>query len=248
MLVHMAGLISPDFDVLSRMCKEHNLALIEDAAHAHGASIYGHKAGSLGKIGCFSFYPTKIITTGEGGMLTTNDDNIAEVARSYRNHGLNSSGEEYVRVSANWRLPESSIAIGLTQLEHLDEFVDRRNQIARYYDSLLSSIRGIKILPRYPHIRHSYWNYITLLTEGIDRQRLAQQLAKEYGVQVAWPYDPLCHLQPVFRERLGCGPGDLPISEQTLSRHLALPIHVGLSDDDVEYVVRSLVAAISNNR
>lgn len=243
-VVHMAGLIPPDLDMLSRLCRGHNLALIEDAAHAHGASIHGRKAGSLGRIGCFSFYPTKVITTGEGGMLTTDDDDVAQMARSYRNHGANPNGTDYVRVSTNWRLPEVSAAIGLTQLEHLDEFVERRNQIAQFYDAALSCVPGIEPLPRYPHIRHSYWNYIITLAEDIDRQCLAHLLANEYGVKVAWPYDPPCHLQPVFRARLGCSPRDLPVSERVLSHHLALPMHIGLGDDDVAYVVESLRLAL----
>ena len=245
MLVHLAGLIMPDIHELQSLCMKRGLFLIEDAAHAHGASINGHKAGSLGKVGCFSFYPTKVLTTGEGGMITTNDNELAERAQSYRNHGANPRGADYIRVSTNWRLPEINAALGLVQVEHLDEFLERRNQIAACYDQALATIPNIKALPTYPAVRHSYWNYIALLDEGVDRVKLASVLREEFGVTVAWPYDPPCHLQPVFQDALGCRPGDLPRSEHILSRHIALPMHVGLSDEDVTYVVDALRLALS---
>jgi dTDP-4-amino-4,6-dideoxygalactose transaminase len=222
------------------------LFLIEDAAHAHGASIHGRKAGSLGKVSCFSFYPTKVITTGEGGMITTNDDELAQRAKSYRNHGANPTGDDYIRVSTNWRLPEVSAALGLVQLSRLEEFLERRNQIAAIYHQSLSAIPGIDLLPIYPSVRHSYWNYIALLGEKVDRLRLAQALWERFGVPVAWPYDPPCHLQLVFRDALGCRPGDLPQSERVLNRHIALPMHVGLSDGDVIYIIESLQFALED--
>lgn len=244
MLVHMAGLIVPNLEELQDLCRCNDLFLIEDAAHAHGASLNGHRAGSLGRVGCFSFYPTKIITTGEGGMITTNDDELAEKARSYRNHGANPARSDYLRVSTNWRLPEISAALGLVQLNRLEEFLERRNQIAAIYDQALSTIPGIDPLPIYPSVRHSYWNYIALLDGKVDRSRLAKVLGEKFGIPIAWPYDPPCHLQPVFRDALGCQPGDLPQSERILSRHIALPMHAGLSDEDVRHVTESLGLAL----
>ncbi len=130
MAVHMAGLIQSDINALEEMCRKKNIALIEDAAHAIGASYNGRKAGGLGKAGCFSFYPTKVITTGEGGMITTDDSNISDIARSYRNHGAAPDNSMYERVSTNWRMTEISAVIGLSQLRHLDEFITKRNVIA----------------------------------------------------------------------------------------------------------------------
>jgi dTDP-4-amino-4,6-dideoxygalactose transaminase len=244
MTVHMAGLIAPDTDDLIRLCQENGLFYAEDAAHAHGATIDGCYAGALGSFGAFSFYPTKVITTGEGGMLTTNDDELAALARSFRNHGARSETPEYERVSTNWRLPEISAALGLVQIRHLDEFVTKRNHIAARYNAALRQVSGIKLLPTYDHIRHSYWNYILLLEPGINRTVLAQMLSQQYGVPVAWPYDPPCHLQPVFMKELGTGIGHLPVSEEVLSRHLALPMHVLLSDEEVDYIIDSLIKAL----
>jgi dTDP-4-amino-4,6-dideoxygalactose transaminase len=169
MIVHMAGLISPNIDYLVKLCERHGLALLEDAAHAHGASFGRRRAGSFGRAGCFSFYPTKVITAGEGGMITTNYDGLASMAGSLRNHGVNPKSDDYVRVSTNWRMPEANAAIGLVQLRRLNDFLDRRNEIAALYDRGLASIAGIRPLPTYPAVRHSYWNYIAMLDERIDR-------------------------------------------------------------------------------
>lgn len=245
MIVYMAGLIPSNIDDLVKLCEQRRLALLEDAAHAHGASLSQRRAGSFGRAGCFSFYPTKVMTAAEGGMITTNDDGLASMARSLRNHGANPQGDDYVQVSTNWRMPESNAAIGLVQLRRLKDFLDRRNEIAALYNRGLASIPGIKPLPTYPAVRHSYWNYIATLEEGIDRLKLANVLKKEFGIEIAWPYGPPCHLQPVFRDALGSKPGDLPKSEYILSRHIALPIHVGLSDEDVTYVIDSLRLALS---
>ena len=248
MIVYMAGLIPPDIECLLVLCDRYGLALIEDAAHAHGAWLGERRAGSFGRAGCFSFYPTKVITAAEGGMITTDDDDLANMARSLRNHGTNPKGSDYVRVSTNWRMPEPNAAIGLVQLRRLESFIDRRNQIAAHYSQALASIPGIKPLPTYPSVRHSYWNYIAMLDKGVDRLKLANMLREEFGVEIAWPYDPPCHLQPVFRDALGCKPGDFPQSEYILTRHIALPMHVGLSDEDVAYVVDSLRLALERIR
>lgn len=245
MVVHMAGLIPPNIDYLVKLCEQHGLALIEDAAHAHGASLGQRRAGSFGRAGCFSFYPTKVITTAEGGMITTNDDGLAAMAASLRNHGANPKGSDYIRVSTNWRMPESSAAIGLVQSRRIECFLNRRNEIAARYNQGLVSIPGIKLLPTYPSVRHSYWTYIAMLDTGIDRLELATALQQEFGISIAWPYDPPCHLQPVFRDALGSKPGDLPKSEYILSHHIALPMHVGLSDEDVTYVLDSLRLSMS---
>ena len=244
MAVHMAGLIQSDINALQELCRKKNIALIEDAAHAIGASFNGRKAGGLGKAGCFSFYPTKVITTGEGGMITTDDSKISEMARSYRNHGAAPDNSMYERVSTNWRMTEISAVIGLSQLQHLDEFISKRNEIADKYDGAFSSVRGIRLLPKDPRRVHSYWNYIVLLDRKIDRTELANVLRGEFGIPIAWPYDPPCHLQPVFRNFLGTKPGDLPQSEDILHHHIALPMHVALTNEDVSYIIHGITSTL----
>lgn len=245
LVVHMAGLVQPDIEALRDLCEQRGLFLAEDAAHAPGARIDGKHAGALGRFGCFSFYPTKLMTTGEGGMLTTNDPNIDALARSYRNHGANPQGADYVRVSANFRMSEITAALGLVQLARLKEFVRKRRDLALLYARHLQGVRGLSLPPSDTTGAHVYWNYVVMLAEGTDRGRLAKRLG-ERGVPVAWPYDPPCHLQPVFMRELHCRAGDLPRSERALRRHLALPMHVGLSDEDIAYISRALIEALSS--
>ena len=248
MLVHMAGLVVPNIGQFQELCAKHGIDLIEDAAHAHGASYAGKRAGSFGRAGCFSFYPTKVITTAEGGMITTDDDALARTARSLRNHGANPDAPDYIAVSSNMRMAEPLAAIGLVQLNRLEEFVEHRNSIAARYTHGLREVVGIRALPEYGGV-HSYWNYLAVLEdEDIDRASLAQCLLERYGVEIAWPYDPPCHLQPVFQRVLGSKPGDLPRSEALLQRHIALPMHAALTGEDAEYVLESLHGALSGLR
>jgi dTDP-4-amino-4,6-dideoxygalactose transaminase len=248
MLVHMAGLVVSNIGQFRELCAQRGIDLIEDAAHAHGASHAGKRAGSFGRAGCFSFYPTKVITTAEGGMITTDDDSLARTARSLRNHGANPDGPDYTLVSTNMRMAEPLAALGLVQLGRLEEFVERRNAIAARYTSGLREIGGIRPLPVSGGV-HSYWNYLAVLEdERISRATLAQRLQERYGVEIAWPYDPPCHLQPVFRRVLGSKPGDLPRTEALLHRHIALPMHSVLTAEDAEYVLESLEAALSDSR
>jgi dTDP-4-amino-4,6-dideoxygalactose transaminase len=248
MLVHMAGLVVPNIGQFQELCAKRGIDLIEDAAHAHGASYAGKRAGSFGRAGCFSFYPTKVITTAEGGMITTDDDALARTARSLRNHGANPDAPDYTAVSTNMRMAEPLAAIGLVQLNRLEEFVEQRNAIAAHYTNGLRKIVGVRALPEYGGV-HSYWNYLAILEdEGISRAGLAQCLQERYGVETAWPYDPPCHLQPVFQRVLGSKPGDLPRTESLLQRHIALPMHAALTGEDAEYVLESLQGALSGLR
>jgi len=248
MLVHMAGLIVPNISQFQDLCARRGIDLIEDAAHAHGASYEGKRAGSFGRAGCFSFYPTKVITTAEGGMITTDDDDVAATARSLRNHGANPNGSDHLLVAANMRMAEPLAAIGLVQMDRLAEFIELRNSIADRYNAGLLGIDGIRPLPR-PSGVHSYWNYLAVLEdEQISRVDLAHCLRERYGVEIAWPYDPPCHLQPVFRRVLGGKPGDLPRSEAMLQHHIGLPMHSALTLEDADYVLESLSHALSEIR
>ncbi len=242
--VHMAGLIQPDVDDLRRLCERHGIFLAEDAAHAPGASLGKLRAGAIGRFGCFSFYPTKLITTGEGGMLTTDDPEVDALARSFRNHGANPKGTDYLRVSANFRMPEVAAALGLVQLPRLEDFIRRRREIAACYARHLKGAPGLSFTPEPQGEAHVFWNYIVLLDEGTERTQVSKHLSAA-GVPHAWPYDPPCHLQPVFMTELGTREGDLPRSEAALKRHLALPMHVALTDDDVAFVADTLIEALS---
>ncbi len=181
-VVHIGGLVSPAIKELRSICDEHGLFLFEDAAHAHGSSLGGQFAGTFGFAGSFSFYPTKVITSGEGGMIITDDDTIAEEARTYRDQGkAGFTANVHTRLGYNWRMSEVHAAIGLLQLKRLPEFIAHRQHIAAIYDE------GLASLPLTPvHVPAeascNYYKYIAYLPDGVDRAELKKTLREEFGV------------------------------------------------------------------
>ena len=253
MLVHIAGLITPDLEAIRRICRERELFLIEDAAHAPGAALNGQPAGSLADGGAFSFYPTKPMTTGEGGMITTNDPACADFARSLRCHGI-AIGEEnrgenknlLLRLGYNWRMSEIQALVGYYQLQRLDEALDKRGQIARLYEVALNGIPGLRRFPCPEHTRHSYYKFPLLLEKPFLREAVARSLAGDFGIQSGSIYWPPCHLQPFYRERFGYRPGDFPVAEDILERTIALPIYPEMCAEDVERVAGAFRQILQN--
>ncbi len=244
--VHIAGLICPEIKRIQEICKENNLFLLEDAAHAPGATIDDRKAGSLGDAGSFSFFPSKVITSGEGGIITTNDEEMAETARSMRHHGIGKAKGELVRLGYNWRMSEVNAIMGIYQLRRLEEFLKKRNHIAEIYISYLKDIAGVTLISVPPNFRHSYYKFPAILDEGIDRNTLVNNLKMKYGIGIGTIYWPPCHLQPIYRELFGYREGMFPVSEEVLNRTIALPIYVEMTYEEIEYVVRSLSNEINS--
>mgnify|MGYP000921240982 CR=1 FL=1 len=242
-LVHVGGMICPEINQIRGFCKDNNLFLIEDAAHAHGAMIDGQMAGSLCDGGAFSFYPTKVMTTGQGGMITTNDSSVAAAARSMRNHGLDSE-RIMVMIGDNWCMSEVTAVLGRHQLASLDLFIQKRNEIAQAYDALLSGNDFAAPIRKPDNVRHSYYKYPVRL-HGVDKAKLMSALKSEFGVDTGSLYYPPCHLHPWFKANFGTREGDFPVSEAVLKEVLCLPIHPGLTVDVARYVVDSLNACIS---
>jgi dTDP-4-amino-4,6-dideoxygalactose transaminase len=242
-VVHVAGLVCPQIDELRRLCAEHDLFLIEDCSHAHGAKAGARMAGTLGDAGCFSFYPTKVMTTGEGGMLVTEDDELAEAARVMRNHGQNEA-RLMVTLGHNWCMDEVSAIIGRHQLRQLELFVQRRNEIASAYASMLKCSAAVSLFDTPAGFRHSYYKFPVKLDETIDVQRLMSVLKSEYGVETGQLYYPPCHLQPYYRQVFGTFEGMFPVAEHVLKRVLCLPVHVGMTLSDVEIVVEAFDASV----
>ena len=243
-VVHIAGLVCPQMKELAEICEDRGLFLLEDAAHAHGALFEGKKTGTLGDAGAFSFYPTKVMTSGEGGMITTDDSGLAEMALMMRTHGQNAK-REMVVLGHNWRMSEMAAIIGRHQLENLERFVVKRNEIARLYEKCLGDVDGIELFRVPVNIRHSYYKYPVKLSDEVDRDELAVVLKEKYGIETGNVYDPPCHLHSFYRENFRTGLGDLPVSERVLRKVLCLPMHCGMSKRDVEYVSEVLRKSIS---
>jgi dTDP-4-amino-4,6-dideoxygalactose transaminase len=245
--VHIGGLVCPEIEKMRKFCKDMRLFLIEDAAHAQGSAIKGKPAGSLGDAGCFSFYPTKVMTTGEGGLITTDNDQIAEKARVLRDQGKeNFNSNIIIELGYNWRLPEISAAIGLTQLKRLPEIIEKRNKIAKYFDRELEKISGIKPLKTPSNILNNYYKHVAFLKKGLDREKLKTDLRAKgvrCGGEVYWP--PL-HLEPIYKQLLSTREGDFPSAEDACKRMVCLPLYAQMTMEDTQYVIENLKDIMSH--
>jgi len=200
MAVHIGGLICPEISAIRELCEERGLFLIEDAAHAHGSMIDGKLAGSLGSAGCFSFYPTKVMTSGEGGMITTDSEEMWATAQILRDQGKESyNSSRIVRLGFNWRMPEICAVLGILQLRRLAEFIERRNSVARIYDAGFDAI-GLERVVTPANQVNNYYKYTVFLPKNVEREKfkaMCRERGVAYGGEVYWP--PL-HLQPAFRD------------------------------------------------
>jgi perosamine synthetase len=247
MVVHIYG-HPADMDPIMKIAKKYGLYVIEDAAEAHGAEYKGKKVGSIGDIGCFSFYANKIITTGEGGAVVTNDDEIAEKVRRLRDQAYNANLRKWLihdDIGYNYRLTNLQAAIGLAQLERIEEFINRHRENAYYYNSLLKNIRGITLPPEMPWAKNVYWMYTILIDEeilGITRDDLMRKL-ETYGIDTRSTFLPI-HLQPPYKniyinEKY-------PIAELLGRRGINLPSGNSTTKEDIEYVVSTIKSAIED--
>jgi perosamine synthetase len=242
-VVHIAGLVCPEMRELKDYCEEKGLFLMEDAAHAHGAMFDGKMAGTLGDVGCFSFYPTKIMTTCEGGMLTTNNEEIALQARCLRTIGQNDQ-RLAVMLGHNWRLNELAAVVGKHQLEYLEKFVVKRNEIARWYEEALGNMQDVALFKTPSNIRHGYYKYPVKLADGINREKLSWVLREKYGVETGHVYYPPCHLQPFYMNNFGTRLGDMPVAEKVLNQVLCLPMHYEITKENIDYIQNALALAL----
>jgi len=233
--VHLYGQPA-EMDALKEIAGDHGIALVEDAAQAHGAEYKGRKAGGLGDVGCFSFYATKNMTTGEGGMLTTNNSELARKARLLRNHG-DTGKYRHVILGYNYRMSEASAAVGSVQLRKLDGLNERRRENASLLTRGIEKISGLT--PPYvkESIKHVFYQYVVKV-EGdypMERDKLAGYL-KERGVDVAVHYPTPVYRQHLYRE-LGYGKTVCPIAEDACKRVLSLPVHPSVTEADITYIL-----------
>ncbi len=240
--VHLFGNACAIDEVL-KFARAHGLRVVWDAAQAHGTRYRGRDVGSFPDLVCYSFYPTKNLFVGEGGMITTNDDELAERCRLLRSHGQTRKYEHPV-LGFNYRLTEVEAAIGLKQLERLDERVRRRRENAAFLTERLSQLDGIQT-PYVPEgVEHSYHQYSILVdpeTLGRTRDELARAL-HEQGVGTGVHYPRPIHKQPAFERLLG--EQHLPVSERVAERILSLPVHPALTRDDLERICTAVERAV----
>lgn len=230
-----------DADPILQMAQAHGLPVIEDSCEALGAEYKGRPAGTLGQFGMFAFYPNKQITTGEGGVLVTDDDQAADLVRALRNQGR-APGDtwlQHTHLGYNYRMNEMNAALGNVQMERLDNLLDRRQAVAEAYNTLLAEIPGVEIPYIAPFVtRMSWFVYVIRLAPEIDRQAVAVQLARA-GVP-ARPYFLPIHLQPYMVERFHYTAGNYPVTEDLGRRGLALPFSGVMQVEQVEYVCETL--------
>ena len=234
-----------ELDDLRAICERRGLALIEDACEALGARYRGERIGAHGPSAVFAFYPNKQITTGEGGMVTTHSEQEHRLLCSLRNQGRADDGGwlEHARLGFNYRIDDVRAAIGLGQLDKLDEILSLRRSTAARYQALLGDVGGLTLpCPDDAEHERSWFVYVVALPEGTNREHVIAALA-ERGVQTA-RYLPCIHLQPYMRERFGFRDGLCPVAEAASARTLALPFHARLGEDDQAYVAAALQSAL----
>jgi perosamine synthetase len=242
--VDVFGQPAPIEDLVS-ITDRYGLVLIEDACEAIGAERHGQRVGRSGRAAVFAFYPNKQMTTGEGGMVVTNDVVFSRVLRSLCNQGRDDNGTwmNHVRLGYNYRLDEMSAALGLSQLNRLDEMLARRARVAAWYTERLDSFEEL----RAPYIapettRMSWFVYVVRLDERIDRNTLIARL-EEDGIPTR-PYFVPIHLQPLYRQRFGYQLGDFPVTERVARTTLALPFFADMTEAQVDYVCHRLATHI----
>ena len=237
MVVHIYGL-PVEMDAIQALAQKYNLLVIEDAAEMHGQTYKGKPCGSLGDISTFSFYPNKHITTGEGGMIVTDDDNLAQRCRSLRNLCFQPQ-QRFVHEDLGWNLRMTNLqaAVGLAQLERLDEFVSRKRQMGQRYTELLGNVPGLELpLPRTDYAENIYWVYGVVLTDDVPFEATeAMKRLREHKIgsrPFFWPM----HEQPVFH-KMGLFKGEsYPVAERLARRGFYIPSGMALTPEQIERV------------
>ena len=239
-----------DWDELKKIAKKHKLFLIEDSAEALGSEYKGKKCGSFGDAGVFAFYPNKQITTGEGGMILTNNKKIADFCKSSANQGRKVEDDkwlEHVQLGYNYRLDEMSCALGIAQMKRIKEILRKRDKVASLYSEKLKDIRDVEIPYVAPKNKLSWFVYVVKLSEklgGKKRDKIIKEMEKK-GVQCGNYFQPI-HLQPFYKKSFGFKTGDFPVAENVADRTLALPFYNNLTEKEIDFVVKNLNEALKN--
>lgn len=242
--VHAFG-CSADMDPILETAREHGILVIEDAACAIGTTYKGRFCGGMGDMGCFSFHPRKVITTGEGGMITTSDEKLAERIRLLRSHGGVRTGYwyEYEEAGYNYRLSDVLGAMGVAQMEKLSWLIERKRYLTGNLKECLADIPGIQLPSEPAWGGHIYQSFVILLDEAIDRTRLVKDL-RDLDIETTLGTYAL-HDQPFYQRTYGYVTGQLPRSHAAYTRSLTLPLYPQMSEEDLELIAAQLKVAIS---
>jgi perosamine synthetase len=231
-----------EMDAVLAVARRHRLAVVEDAAEAHGAIYRGRPVGALGDVATFSFYGNKIITTGEGGMVTTNDADLARVARRLRDHAFSEDRHFWHRyLGFNYRMTNLQAAIGLAQTERIGQLVEARRANARSYSERLRTVRGLTLPAERPEVSSVFWMYAVRVEDdfGCSRDELRRRLARQ-GIETRTFFIPV-HLQPIYYRRFR---GErFPVAEMLCQKGMYLPSGPGLTAEEIAYVAEQIAAA-----
>jgi perosamine synthetase len=233
-----------DWDRILKIAKKYKLKVIEDSAEALGSEYKGRKCGSFGDAAIFSFYPNKQITTGEGGVILTNNKKIADFCRSLANQGRKAKGGkwlEHIELGYNYRMPEICAAIGIAQLSRIKEILKKREKVARMYNQKLKDFPEIEIPYVAPNVKMSWFVYVIKLSKKYskrERDKIIEEMAKR-GIQCGNYFQPI-HLQPIYRKIFGYRTGMFPVCESISERTIALPFYNNLKEKEIDFVVKSL--------
>jgi len=232
-----------DWHPIQEIAERHNLLLIDDSCEAFGAEYHGKKIGQFGNAAAFSFYPNKPITTGEGGIVVTNNPEIARLARILRNQGRSEMGSwlEHERLGFNYRMNELSAALGVSQLRRIEPILQSRERVAELYSEALRDVSWIRTPYVAESVRMSWFAYVVTLEEGIDRNAIVAALEARQ-IPTRCYFSPL-HLQSYISGRADCSADDLPVTESVANRTVALPFHNRLTEAEVKEVIGALKEA-----
>jgi perosamine synthetase len=241
--VHLFG-HPVDMDALMEIASRHDLLVIEDCAESHGATVRGRMTGSFGQMACFSFYANKIITTGEGGMVVTSDERLAERLRSLRNLAFGTPRFLHEEAGFNFRMTGYQAAMGRAQFARIEEIIDRKRALAATYNELLSEVDGVQTPIERDWARNVYWMYAITLADSfpIGRDELMEKLS-DAGIESRTHFCPM-NLQPFLREQEGWREVPCPVAEDLWQRGMYLPSAITLSREEIETVVEAIRALV----
>jgi dTDP-4-amino-4,6-dideoxygalactose transaminase len=238
-VTHIAGFPNPDLKEIMEICDDNDLFLVEDSTHAVGATFEGRKVGTFGKAAVFAFTPTKVLTTGEGGMLVTNDARLNEEARRFRFYGSGPGKTDFANLGRHMMLPEVSAILGIYQLKRVEQFIAKRNEIAAIYDEELDRLDSVKTIKCAKNSRCSYYKYPLTLGKKVDKLKFTESLIKKHGIETGNVFYPPCHMQQAYRQIVN-NSMTLRTAEEILSRTITLPMHVEMSTTEAEFVVSTI--------